>query len=273
MDSEEQISFGAVRALALELPTATATAMRFPAGLELRAHEHARATIAVVLCGGFAEVSRSDERECRAGTVLVEPAAAVHANRFGGRRTSVVTLSLSAADERSAVAELSCKLHVVRDPFAAASGRLIERELERPDDVSPLAVEAWTLELLTHLLRATRDTGDPAWLRDAQDYLGARFSEPVRLADVARAVGVEPARLARSFRRAFNQPISTYVRRLRVTAAAASLAESGDSIASIAAGVGFADQSHLTRSFVRILGTTPARYRQEHQTGSSRRIT
>jgi AraC-like DNA-binding protein len=247
--------------------------MRFPAGLELAAHEHARATVAVVLCGGFAEVSGKAERECPSGSVLVEPAGTVHANRFGGRRTSVVTLSLPAADERSAVAELSRKLNFFRDPFAAASGRLMERELERPDDVSPLAVEAWALELLTHLLRATRDTGAPAWLRDAQDYLGARFSEPIRLADVASAVGVGPALLARSFRQAFNQPISTYVRRLRVTAAAASLAESDDSIASIAAGVGFADQSHLTRSFVRILGTTPARYRRQHQPGLSPRVT
>jgi AraC family transcriptional regulator len=267
MDSAVPISFGAARAHALELPTATATAMRFPAGLALPAHEHARATIAVVLRGGFTEVSRREERECRPGTVLVEPAGTAHANRFGGWRTSVVTLSMSTADEGSAVAALASEPRFVRDPFAAASGQLMERELERPDDISPLAVEAWMLELLTHLVRATRDGGAPPWLRDARDYLGARFSKPIRIGDVADAVGVEPARLARTFRRAFNEPIATYLRRLRVTAAARSLAETGDSIASIAAAVGFADQSHLTRSFVRVLGTTPARYRAQRRQG------
>ena len=89
------------------------------------------------------------------------------------------------------------------------------------------------------------------------------------MADVALAVGVEPDRLARAFRRVYHEPMASYVRRLRVRAAAELLmAETDATIAGIAAEVGFADQSHLTRSFVRTLGTTPATYRASHRTGA-----
>jgi AraC-like DNA-binding protein len=37
----------------------------------------------------------------------------------------------------------------------------------------------------------------------------------------------------------------------------------GEPIAEIAAGTGFVDQSHLTRQFKRVMGTTPARYAQQ----------
>ena len=271
VDAAVPITFGAVNAHSLDVRTATATAVEFPSNLKLPSHEHERATVAVVLRGGFIEVSRGEERECTRGTVLVEPAGAVHANRFGRQRTSVVTLSLCGMGEGSPVAELAGDLHVIRDPFVASSGYMMECEIRRPDDISPLAVEGWILDLFAHLLRGAREGQAQRWLSDAQEYLAAHFSESIRLADVAGAVGVEPSRLARAFQRTFNEPISAYVRRLRVTAAAAALTETGDSIASIAAGVGFADQSHLTRSFARILGTTPGSYRAQHRPESGRR--
>jgi AraC-like DNA-binding protein len=37
----------------------------------------------------------------------------------------------------------------------------------------------------------------------------------------------------------------------------------GEPIAEVAADVGFVDQSHLTRQFQRVMGTTPARYAQQ----------
>jgi mannose-6-phosphate isomerase-like protein (cupin superfamily) len=140
MDTAVPITFGAVSAHSLDVRTATATAVEFPSNLKLPSHEHERATVAVVLRGGFTEVSRGEERECTSGTVLVEPAGAMHANRFGRQRTSVVTLSLCAMGEGSPLAELAVDLHVLRDPFVASSGHMMECEIQRPDEISPLAV-------------------------------------------------------------------------------------------------------------------------------------
>jgi AraC family transcriptional regulator len=136
-------------------------------------------------------------------------------------------------------------------------------ELERPDELTPLAVESEALELLTRLGRSVRDDGRPPWLAEARSLLHDRYSDPLRLGEVASLVGVEPARLARTFRRAFGEPMAAYLRKLRVHAAAARLSDSDEPISRIAVDVGFADQSHLTRSFARVLGTTPARFRKD----------
>jgi AraC family transcriptional regulator len=59
--------------------------------------------------------------------------------------------------------------------------------------------------------------------------------------------------------------VSSYIRRQRVAAAARLLDADDEPIARIAATVGFADQSHLTRAFVRNMRTTPGRYRTERR--------
>lgn len=53
--------------------------------------------------------------------------------------------------------------------------------------------------------------------------------------------------------------IGEYVRRLRVDYAARRLVGSTSSIADIATAVGFADQSHFSRVFLRITGLSPGR--------------
>ncbi|MFD0535866.1 helix-turn-helix domain-containing protein [Actinomadura luteofluorescens] len=64
----------------------------------------------------------------------------------------------------------------------------------------------------------------------------------------------------RAFRREYGMAPSDYQRQLRLRAARRLLAR-GDAIGDVAARTGFADQSHLTRWFVRCYGTTPGGYR------------
>jgi AraC family transcriptional regulator len=59
--------------------------------------------------------------------------------------------------------------------------------------------------------------------------------------------------------------IGGFLRRLRVDEAAALLRRSDQPISQVAARVGFADQSHLTRRFREQMGTTPERWRRIHQ--------
>lgn len=261
MSLQLAVNAGSERALARNLTLGRMTAMTFPARLSLPRHEHPEATIAVVLGGGFAGLYGGVERDCAPMTIVVEPAGAPHANRFGGESTSILTLSLGAA-ALPAVEAVAREPRFTRDAWAAGLARQADAELRQPDAVTQLAVEALALELVTRLARTPSEAGAPAWLGAARDLLHERFAESLRLADVASAVGVEPDRLARAFRRVYREPVASYVRRLRVHAAAEMLVAGPDpSIAAIAAEVGFADQSHLTRCFVRTVGTTPARYR------------
>lgn len=77
---------------------------------------------------------------------------------------------------------------------------------------------------------------------------------------LAEAAGCSRFALYRAFRREYGMAPSDYQRQLRLRAARRLLAR-GDAIGDVAAGTGFADQSHLTRWFVRCYGMTPGGYR------------
>ena len=250
----------------LDLPLGFVSANRFPAGLTLPAHSHPQATVAVVLAGGFLGSYRHGERECDSRTVVVEPAGEQHRNRFGRRETTILTLSLDVDGLGRAVGTAADRFRHGRDAYAGQIARRAADELDRPDDVTPLAVEAAALELLARITRTATLERRPAWLGEARSLLHDRYAESLSLTEVAAAVGVEPDRVARGFRRAFGEPLSSYLRRIRVDAAAALLASSDLPISRVAADVGFADQSHLTRWFAFYFGTTPGRYRAAHST-------
>jgi AraC family transcriptional regulator len=139
------------------------------------------------------------------------------------------------------------------------------REFQEPDALSPLVVEGLILEILGELARQpVSPEAAPRWLRAVAEVLHIRFRENLSLSDVARAAGVHPAHLARSFRRHFRCSAGEYVRRLRVEHACSELCRRDTPLAQIALEAGFADQSHLSVVFKRHTGLTPAAYRRLH---------
>src|SRR5262249_15469678 len=93
------------------------------------------------------------------------------------------------------------------------------REFQKRDSVTPLMLEGMLLELLAQMARDTTVKSEqhgPRWLRQAQDYLHAHFTENLPLDAIAVAVGVHPAHLTRSFRQHFHCTLGEYVRRLRI---------------------------------------------------------
>jgi AraC family transcriptional regulator len=263
MEAQVQVTAGASRIRAHEFSLGRVAVSRFPPDLDLARHNHPQATVAVILSGGFDGRYRSGRHDCGARSVIVEPAGECHANRFGHVETTILTLSLEPERLDRVVEAIAQRVSFRRDAFAGLMARRAADELDRPDDVTPMALEAAALEIVAHVTRAANDESRPAWLAEARSVIHDRFSEALTLEEVAAAVGVEPDRLARAFRRTVGEPLAGYVRRVRVDAAAARLAGTDVPISQVAAEVGFADQSHLTRWFGRYLGTTPGRYRAE----------
>ncbi|MGH2455352.1 MAG: AraC family transcriptional regulator [Candidatus Limnocylindria bacterium] len=234
--------------------------LSFPPGLRLAPHDHDRATIAVVVAGAFQGWWNGSEGHCPAGTLVVEPAGERHANRFhdrSGARVVIVQPEVETPRLHQPAGRRSR-----RRPDALALAWRIHEELARPDEVTALAMEGLALEISAAAIRdATPPSADRALLDRAVLILEERYAQPIGLSEVAAGIGMHPGHLARAFRRGCGRSVGTYLREVRVRRAAERLAHGSESLAEIALAVGFADQSHLTRWFLRYVGVTPARYR------------
>jgi AraC-like DNA-binding protein len=98
----------------------------------------------------------------------------------------------------------------------------------------------------------------------ARELLEDRLAEAVNLGELADAAGLSRFHLIRLFRRQFGVTPFAYQRNRRIERARATL-RAGGSIADAVASGGFADQSHLGRTFRAVMGSTPGQYRSSYQ--------
>ncbi|RPE80092.1 AraC family transcriptional regulator [Vulcaniibacterium tengchongense] len=131
----------------------------------------------------------------------------------------------------------------------------------------PLAFDGLLLQLLDEFrgqARIARPAADGAAPRFAPvlDYLHAHLQERLTLEELAAVAGLSPFHFLRRFRAQYHATPQQMLMALRLHRAKRLLA-AGETPARAAAGVGLADQAHLTRAFVRRYGVTPARYRRQ----------
>jgi AraC family transcriptional regulator len=93
-------------------------------------------------------------------------------------------------------------------------------------------------------------------------FLEAHLTEPIRLSDVASAVGVSAAYLTDLFRRTEGISLSRYLKQLRLARALVELPHTND-LTALALGLGFSSHSHFTAAFRRAYGCTPSRFRED----------
>ncbi|POR45906.1 AraC family transcriptional regulator [Paraburkholderia eburnea] len=89
--------------------------------------------------------------------------------------------------------------------------------------------------------------------------LAADLTAPLRVADLAQAIGLSPFHATRLFTHATGLPPHAWRTQLRLQRALAPL-RAGVAVADVAAAQGFTDQSHFTRHFRRMFGVPPGRW-------------
>ncbi|WP_213307919.1 AraC family transcriptional regulator [Paraburkholderia sacchari] len=153
---------------------------------------------------------------------------------------------------------------VTNDPrIAAATETLLQRvveTLEPLEQSDALAELAHALATAAGLPRS-RGKGDYVAARRARDYLHANFTRVVTLDEVEIATGRDRWSLSHDFRTFYGTSPYRYLTMRRLDAVRSMLL-SGTSLASAAANAGFADQSHMTRHFLKTFGQTPGHWLQ-----------
>lgn len=262
------LTLGSPQSRHSEIDAFRVTEAHFPAELRLPSHLHDRGSFVVILAGSVEIGMMNRHHHCDPTTVLIEPIDARHDNRFGSRGAHVLVVQPDPGRlERFApVAPLLDEIVRLRHGGVAALAWRLVRELRRPDELTPLAMEGLFLEMLSLVARhdAPARSAPPEWLARVE----ARLREEpygVDIASLASEAGVHPGHLVRVFRERYRVTPAAFVRRLRLEWALRRLADSREPISQIAVAAGFADQSHFTRVFKQQLGVTPGRFRRSVQ--------
>jgi AraC family transcriptional regulator len=252
---------GRTRATKAEVGPFELQLLTFAPNHRIAAFDIERGYLVVVLEGAVAKGFRRVRWSLARDSLATLPAGAAHTSDFARVPTKV--LAIRNRGESDAFGPLLSRLRHVRAAASTAIGLRLAAELRARDESWPLAAEGLALQLLSTAGRA-----DPApprracWLRDARELLDERTPRSATLSELAEAVGVHPAHLARSFRREYGLTVGQYARALRLDWASAQLTLPDATLAGVAAGAGFADQSHFTRAFRAHTGVTPGRYRE-----------
>lgn len=95
------------------------------------------------------------------------------------------------------------------------------------------------------------------------EHIRQHYAEELPVSALVRRAGMSRRSFERLFREKLNCSPNAYLKRVRINAVCRSLLDQRLSLAEIAIGCGFADQSHMTREFRKMVGITPRSYRNQ----------
>jgi AraC family transcriptional regulator len=147
-------------------------------------------------------------------------------------------------------------------------------ELTEAGEVLPLFTDGWAMQALAYVARAktvqpnraATSSGLAPWqLRRAQEMFRSDLSENLSLNNVAQACKLSVSHFARAFKASTGIPPHQWVMAARIEMARGLLTSSPTPLVEIAGMCGFADQSHFSRVFARMMGTSPGAWRREYR--------
>lgn len=232
----------------------------YDGGTALQSHQHPTAFLSFLLAGAYVEVSGARETVCPSGTVIWHPPAETHSDRFHPDGGHLIDLEVADPWLREAAQALrpaaGSKIFCGGLPYAL--GLRLYRELS----VNSRAVEDVVTELLSFFFCGGSDRRPPAWFHRALQCMCEADDHHQSLTTVARAAGVHPVHLARSFRRFLGCTFGDYQAKIRVHRAFEMLRAVDRPVVDVAYACGFADHAHLCRTFKQCTGLTPTAFRE-----------
>ena len=154
-------------------------------------------------------------------------------------------------------------------------GHCLLPAIEHPKQTNGLFVDYIALALYAHLVhsyssaRASQTVvrgGLAPWqYRRITELMAANLDGDVSLTQLAAASRLSASYFTRAFRRSTGVPSHHWLMQRRIDKAKDLLRNSGQSLNEIALACGFADQSHFTTVFTRMVGASPGAWRRARQ--------
>jgi AraC-like DNA-binding protein len=134
--------------------------------------------------------------------------------------------------------------------------------VEAGEPTRPALVETILRETRRLAPAATGARLAPGPMRTARREAAGQLDERLDLAELARRVGISPFHLHRQYRRTWGLTPAAHRLEARLRQARALILQ-GATIAAAAAATGFADQSHFSRAFRRLMGVAPGMWARQ----------
>ena len=243
----------------LQLPGYTLVETAYDPGERLARHAHEEPNLCLVLGGSFDERVDALDRTCVVGQLIVRAPGEVHSQHFltAGAHCFTVEPSPSGNEEPIGVIRQS----EVRFGRVVVDAMRLYDQFRRPRGVSATSLEELAIELLATATRSRPVSWSPRVVRRARELIHAESHGRVSVAGLASRLDVHRVHLSRAFRQAMGCTISHYIRQVRVHRACEALRDPSLSASTVAASVGFSDESHMIRCFREAMACTPGTYR------------
>lgn len=177
-------------------------------------------------------------------------------------------------DETAHLPDVELKPHwELHDRHIASLMLALHADLEDGSPAGPMYGESLANALAVYLIRryavrppherATQG-GLPTYrLRRVLEHIEANLASDLRLGDLAQIASMSPHYFGELFRQSMGMTPHQYLAAQRIERAKQLLRSTSLTPSEVALTTGFADQSHFTKVFRRIAGTTPGRFRAE----------
>jgi AraC family transcriptional regulator len=242
----------------------TLSEVNHPKRFDIPAHSHKLGAFTLLLDGNYSETYQGKKFSYQPMTVWWHPPNTFHKDEVGnkGGRFFIIEVQTKNLENLNQIAKTPQMFYEKKSHLANLACRFYH-EFKNWQICSEMIAVSLTLEMLAHSVRKSNkiETLPPAWLSRVVDKLNDEFAENMTADELAAEAGVHPIHLAAVFRKFHQQTIGEYVQNLRIQRALELLANQEIPLCEIALMTGFSDQSHFTRIFKRIMGTTPGVFR------------
>jgi len=231
----------------------------YPAGMHQTRHTHAHSNVTVIAGGELEEAAEGGVYRAIPSSVVLKAAAAEHEDRVGSGGAKALSIRFARDSAYGRMLRDGAWMWI-DTPDVVRRAIALQRAFAAADAVASERCAAALVEAVIACYQAPRCA--PEWIGKMRAALDQRFDEPIRFDALARDFALHPVYASRAFRRHVGMSMTEYVQSARLRDARRQLATMPVTVTRVAMDSGFADASHLCRTFSARFGLRPTEYRR-----------